>query len=418
MKYKINKLIEVIYLHYLLVMLLFMRYVGHYKIWNIFCLFGLIVCLAVSRKCRRHFFKNTNIILFCLLIISMILISCLWFGKQNYTFENMALLLWCLVGTCAFSCVSQEMDCVDHFFKTIFWKLNFVWIINLITLIIQVSGIPFLIKKEWLARNPFYEDLCCGLFGFNGTHIICMFATLMFLYNIAYSNIVEKRNKKKIIVYTITTLIIFSICSAKSDNGFFYFFIIITYLVSILMKSKISINKKAFKFLRYIFLGILIFAILLSISSIREYVMYKLQKNIMSFRTVAYTEVNYRFYHTLYAIKEKNGLWFGQGIGFNTWEDSILYGRRSFGNNSLSELTCSFGFLSFIIYTLMYTLCCFDFMHMKRNTIKMLILWVYVIIVAIYSDIFSTLSTNMMLLMILLCMGWGKMGYSHAYDHL
>ncbi len=172
MRIHINKKIEILFLHFTFILIFFSRYIEHGGVWRRIWLLFFIACLIFSKDYRSSFSKKNAIDFFLVFAFAVVILSLMVFGIQKFSKVNARLLLYIVVMTCAISAFSGQSHYIDIYLKSIFPQLNLLWIINMVLLFIQVNGTPLMIKKEWMVRNPYYEDLCCGLFGYNGTHCI------------------------------------------------------------------------------------------------------------------------------------------------------------------------------------------------------------------------------------------------------
>lgn len=402
---RISKRVELLFLNFIFALVVLAGYVEYDGIWKKASLLVIFLCFVLSKSYRMSVKKEHSILVYFAFSILMVAFSVLLFGIQNATKENSLMFLYSVIVTSAISLLAENSQYIDAFFESFFYQLNILWIINLVVLFFQIEGIPLLIKNEWMLRNPFYEDLCCGLFGYNGTHRIAMYAILVMMYNWTCS-LYLKGKKKGIIIYSGITLAIFMFCCTRSDNNFFFILFFVTFFaVFVLLYGE---NIRLENIFRYIVLAVLVLIIMLAIKPIREYINEEVFDRLYSSISFADKNINFRFYHTFWVIKEGTGLKFGKGIGFNTWSDSILFGKPHFGNNSLSELVCSFGILGYVLYTFFYSLCCYNLISNKISGIKLLVIWTYTITISIYTDIFSKLITSCIFLMIVACIGWNS----------
>ena len=100
--------------------------------------------------------------------------------------------------------------------------LNSWWVLNVVILLVQVSGIPLFIKSQWLAEPHMYEDLCCGLFGKNRTHVMSLYACFIAIYNIELSKRMSKVKQKRLLGMVLVTETIMLMCSLINDNKTFF----------------------------------------------------------------------------------------------------------------------------------------------------------------------------------------------------
>ena len=154
------------------------------------------------------------------------------FGDKGFLGSNFRSILY---GFFALLLI-QLLASTDGLFAVLRRNLNLInlfGIFNLIVTTIQVFFIHgFFIKNEWMENNPFYEDLCCGLFGSNATHEMTYFFCFWMLLNIYEAFCISKPKRKcKLCFFVVSMTIWMWILSAYNDNvaflGIYAMFIVI-----------------------------------------------------------------------------------------------------------------------------------------------------------------------------------------------
>jgi len=283
--------------------------------------------------------------------------------------------------------------------------INIIWIVNLIVLCIQLNGTGFLIKDSWLKINSYYLDQCCGLFGNSGTHELAFFSIFVFVYNMCYASNCNKRKQSFFICYTIFTCLMMYILSTLNDNKAFLFLFPIVVVLYIFLK--VSWGEKNYlsrvkKILLVATVTFIISLILIQIPMINDKVNSVLI-SISKIINVDYTSAiggSERLAIFIYALMHGNGWSTGVGLGAYSWTQGKVAYFSYFGLSSIGACTLLGGIWFYILMSLLHkeVACCFR-SSIKISRIGNIGIWVLIIVASIYSNIFTSLTSTIWILL-------------------
>lgn len=347
---------------YILMIALFSRFTEHYYLWKILLLviLGCLLSFDAFRKALTKILLNKYLAILC----GLVLLNFIKFQDQGYFFGNLNLLFWPFLSVLII--VSLYLSDPISVSKTIdkaFIPLNFIMIFNLVVLIIQCSGIPVFIKSSWRAMNSYYEDLCCGLFGYNGTHELTMFLLFMNALNLHHYSKLKHNNKTIFLGYIFIVNIVVAITSTKNDNiAMFLFmplFIIIDVIVAEYLKRE-KVTAVLHKFGKYIGIVVILVVCAFVLPSTRdfisEYVLIRV-KMVFDVRNARYqiNGSNERLAIPLMALCEEDGWILGKGIGTASYGGGTFFGFNHFGLSSIGSLIMTGGIWFYLSYTMFYS---------------------------------------------------------------
>ena len=355
-----NNRIEKQVLNFMLIYGLFSSYIEFSQIWNIIILFLFILIIMLSKDFRNSIIKNSNIILFTLVFLTLLGINILNSSSHGYIVGNLTQLTKCVIILLIICGIAHENNSVfKDFLLKKFKLINFMWIINIIVLFIQERGTGFLIKNKWMAINSYYPDQCSGLFGNSGTHILALFSVFVFIYNSFY--ITYKKNRKNISLitaYNYITMIIMLLLSTKNDNNsifILYIIFICFYFFAKSISKKTQLLKKIVKVISYTFVGFLVLLVIYKIPNINTFINETLFARINQVfsdngNALGSNERLAIFYH---ALNNGNGWKMGNGIDSWPFDQPNYMGFVHFGLSSIGTITM-LGGIWIYIYMLFY----------------------------------------------------------------
>lgn len=284
--------------------------------------------------------------------------------------------------------------------KRNFLLINGFFVFNLVALAVQISGTPFLIKEEWLLANSFYPDLCSGLFGKNGTHILGFFAVFVLLFNLQYAREIEiRRHSLLIYCYCGITMILMLFFSTYNDN-FTLFFL---YGLAILSFILIVFHGNKKKMLLYICSSIGVAIVLIIILSIlpqtREWMNRMFIGRFLRFMR------SERLSLVVFALKNKSTYFLGKGMGIESIITGEKFGFKHFGMNSASSFLLLGGLWYYISYSSLLSVFLYYFKSStERKTIRFMIIMGLVVLLSFYttffSNVYAILWTSMIVLVL------------------
>ena len=384
---------------YIMLLGLFSRYTEHYYLWKIIflCMFG---CLCVSRKFVKQLCKiiSNKYLIFS---IAISLFSICFSNNNMYLISNLNLLLWLFLFMITIVTIFlSEPENVSTVLKKSCLPLNVLMIINLVILIIQCMGIPIFIKNSWRELNSYYEDLCCGLFGYNGTHELTMFLLFMNAFNLSsWSNC--RKNKKAFIVYICIVDVLIALTSTKNDNIAMvllipFFLVVYLLVIEYLKKEKISIILN--KFGRYIVILCVMVLVAFMIPSTRkfinEYVLIRVNM-VINVTNPRYqiNGSNERLAIPLNALYHINGWLFGEGIGAASYGGGSFFGYNHFGLSSIGTLVMTGGIWFYLFYTLFYAKTIMK-MVKSRHKFPEILCFGLIVLLTIYTIFYTSFVTT------------------------
>lgn len=384
---------------YIVIYGMFSRYIEYSKIWNGILLFFFLVHFLLLNN-QNIIIKSRMTTLFCLLSMLFIILSTILGVSNRYFSKNFRIYLWpmlivLLLLNCAYNVRQKEM------INQCFLPFNIMWTVNLVILQFQNMGNSIMIKDTWLSANSYYQDLCCGLFGLNGTHELCLFAAFMFVYNMYYADIVAKRTQKKIIVaYTLLTEVYHLVQSTMNDNVSAFIIIPMFCLIFILLRSQWkygSISKKIVTFFKYFLFIFILVVIAFSIPSINDFVKVIVAERINLVININPGKVNgsnERLAIFAYAITNDWAWRLGKGFGtygINGIGTGGFLGFSHFGLNNLGSFVVLGGVWTYLFHVLFISSALKDMLVKNREKSNLLFLcFAIVIILTVYTVPFTS----------------------------
>lgn len=344
-------------------------YIEHKRIWSICSLAILVLLLITDRDFAKGLKKNLGVFITGIILL---LYYCL---NMIATYEILGGIKNLLVLIGGFSCLlillglswSKNKN-LGYFLNSSFGFINVIGTINLIVVTAQIFIHGFMIKQQWMEDNLFYEDLCCGLFGYNATHELTIYFTFWMIYNLYFALLVNKSRSKRnrIIIYSASMFIWMLFISIKSDNmGIFMVFLafIASYSLVLVSSKNKNLVKKIMSYSKYIVLGILVIIILLSIPSINKYVNEDIAVRVYDtfFKVDSNAKGSAERVAILRVFLERGyGLSLGLGVGKFDWTTSyneLVLGFSHFGISSMSSFIVLGGIWLYILCDIFITLC-------------------------------------------------------------
>lgn len=405
-----KKLSEIIVI-YMITMGLFSRITELFYIWKIGFLI-LFVSWCFCRSSREKIgllFRNPYLIgvLFCML--GSILLA----EDSTYLLYNLKLILWPMLFLVTIVSIYLGMpEDIGNLMRKLFLPLNAMLLVNLIVTAIQCMGFPLFIRESWRALNPFYPDLCCGLFGLNGTHELSMFLLFMFIYNLDYAK--DKENKTPYYVYTMICAVVIACISTMNDNIamfvlmpaiFFMYFIMCELFANGWKNALISWVKKY-----GLFFCVLLFTILMIPATrdfINEYVIIRL-KMVFNVNSEIYqiNGSNERLAIVLDALSSSSGWLFGKGIGSASYGGGDFWGYAHFGLSSIGAFIMTGGIWFYLFYTLYFANAFSLLIGSKRNAkVIFMISALLIVVYSIYTIIYTSFVTTIWVILLFIILG-------------
>ena len=249
--------------------------------------------------------------------------------------------------------------------KKCFWLFNIWGILNMSVLTIQINVKGFMMPSIWLSMNSYYEDLCAGLFGYNGTHRLSIYMTFLFLYNlyIAEFETKKKEKRKRLYIYNFALLAWHFILSTQNDNMTIYMLTALFFASYIFMDihwCNYSFSVNIIKWSKYIITGLVAVAVVFAIPSTREFISDGVIERILKLTTVTSSTgagSTERLSILLYSFENGFGYKIGKGIGYwpigGNYETNNSIGFKHFGLSSMSSMVYLLGvwfYLFFVIW--------------------------------------------------------------------
>lgn len=302
--------------------------------------------------------------------------------------------------------------------RKMLWVLNLWWIINLYVVSIQNTGNPLFIKQNWLSENDFYPDLCCGLFGFNGTHELAFFSCFILVVNLWY--IEDCKNKVKTVIATLFLVGSESynlLLSVGNDNKVSFVLIPAVLIIYIILKyrwQQIRFIRRGFRYTKYIMLFLALFAVLMSIPRIRmtmEEAVFSKISRILFYRNAGSI---YGGNERLAIIREafsQHKTWFlGAGMGASLWIEEGAHGFTHYGLNSMGSFLIQVGIWITFLHCLVYSGMCSKLVNIKwssrrKTRIVFVLCLLFAIGTSAYSAVFTSYVSSCWIFMMFLTLG-------------
>lgn len=389
-------------------------------LWNL-GIMAMFAAILLEYCANKHFDRRTVRILLVggIIFVGFLAVSCICGIDRGYARKN--LLTICKVTVAEISIFMLANSRHFNFFQELkknFWLFNFWGFLNMIVLTIQINVKGFMMPSAWLSMNTYYEDLCSGLFGYNGTHRLSIYMTFLFLYNMYFAEFeIQKESKqKKLYIYNFFLLGWHFMLSTRNDNMTIYMLTAIFFAAYIFMDMhwrKYPIAKTLYKCLKYVAVGLLAVIIVFAVPTTREFIMDGVIKRIMKLTTVTASTGSgstERLSILLYSFENGFGYGIGKGIGYfpfgGDWEtNSSVVGFRHFGLSSMSSLIYLLGIWFYLFYTLWITKI-YQGMCRHKDAIFFFVILCIMLFLTFYTTNFTStpMSTCLMMLFAVFCM--------------
>ena len=343
---------------YFIFMGLFCRYIEVYSLWKLISLV-LIGLLFLSRKFRFEI-KKLHINLSFLALLFVIAASCIVSFESTYIFGNILYIIWPLLYIAAIcGLAGSNGTLVENFIDRLFVPLNFFFVFNIVLALIQTSGYPLLIRGTWLAYNSFYEDLCCGVFGLNGTHEFTSYALFMNIFVLTYVG--KKKRKNHVLIYSYLVLIDLLLLFLSTRNDNVAMFVLLPIFIGVFLLSRIHFKtEKVKKTVKKLFkLSIPIICLLIVVMNI-PYIKHYLDKYVW-IRIVMLLNFNKDYFQiagsnerlaiVFDALSSASGWMFGKGFGTADFGGGSYFGYGSFGLSSIGSFIMIGGVWFYLLFT-------------------------------------------------------------------
>lgn len=391
LKRRVN--INEIFLEYFFIYLILGGYFVEWTlVFNKINLIVFVIAMFYSKKTFTGFIKN-KILLFLLFLDCFILLLTIVNSKsQTYTQSNILVIIYYILPVLYFGIIMKSDTALTrNFFIKKCKFLNIWFILNLIIIFIQISGNPVFIRDFWISENPYYPDLCTGLFGKNNGNVFAFFVCFMMIYNFNISKMYYHKKQNTIKIYTVI-MIFASLVSAVGNENTAMFFLVpmfaLLYLYFCVIQSGESVQKK----IKYIFiiLVLILIAVIVIFNTpylhdfINDYFIYRFSK-IFLFSTKNEIE---RIATIAFPFENGTAFKFGYGIGYSEWVNRYLFGFSHFGHFSAGCIITLTGIWFYLTHTVFLSYIIVMMMNLKN---KILISFVFIFSVVIISSIYTNI---------------------------
>lgn len=367
---------EKMYLRFFLLCGLFFGYFEITAFWNagIILLTGWL--FISSKRIQNAVRRNAIPIVLFILLFGFIGLNILYMGVGAYLSYNFIQIIRPIIILVGVYYVSIEKNnVVNEFFYESFLLLNFMWVVNLIVLGLQVAGTGFMMKASWMAANSFYKDNCTGLFGGSSTHIVMLFTIFITIYNFEYGIkcICATWKKRIFMVYVFGTLVIMFLFSTLNDNTAMFIFLpifLVWYYLHKLRMKNIKVSIKIMNVLKYVLLAVILLFFLQFIPGVSDFVNITVVNKIdglINFKNTNGLGSVERFAIVADALERGFGWKFGQGIGAWNIMGGKYAGFMHFGLSSVGSFIYFWGIWGYIIIVMVYT---YFLSHMHNAGVK------------------------------------------------
>lgn len=389
---------------FIVIYIVFSGIIRAMPIWHFMILGVYIMTAFFNRKNNLQKEKrHNNDLINGLLVAGAILFLLSLAASSNYSaaMANIRSSLYSLCGIGILYILNRSNDkmiCAAIFKNLSFF--NIILIVNIVVLMLQVRGTGFLIRSSWLAENPFYEDHCAGLFGFNATNILGVYSVFVMMANLSYMR-VNRRRKNGIIAFVVITQGIMAFLSQYNDNTGYY--LVTIFFLALYAYTRIerdpNLVRKLMAIVKYILLmiAVLVIALYLPVLGdyIRENVFDKIQRFFFYDSFGGASGGSERLAIVRYALRLKSTWMFGTGVGATRWFERA-YGFAHFGLSSIGSYILLGGFWFYLIYTLTYVEIYYSMFAVKieeKNFMMKLILFFIVVILTLYTTLYNDART-------------------------
>lgn len=389
--------------YYIVLMAMLLNYVEKVKIWQFEFIALFFMVFLGSSRFRTVFIGNSKEIL----ILFILIFASLFCAENNqYAFTN-------LRGVIVPSIACLSMITIMKNNRTRFENLlissakiiNVWWILNIIALLIQISGYPIFLKQKWIVASSYYKDLCCGLFGQNRTHELVLFSCMIYSCNLKVYELLNEKKKKRdarlLLIYTIVSELLMLIISTQNDNTAMFLFLPLSILLHGIIKDynkAVGVIKKYFKYITIAVLALVAIRLSLFIPSIRavfkDY-LYRRFYDMLNYNTVGIAGSNERLAIVEYALSLKKSYLFGQGFGVEIFGEHVAHGFKHFGLSSIGSTIYIAGIWYYLMQLITYYKAFVSEIKQKRepNIIVKVLIFAMVLCLSVYSPIFISFSS-------------------------
>lgn len=376
------------------------------------CVFGTFLLLAINiLKNSRFDYKTFRIIVIgSLIYCGLLLIN--FANTQNFGFElkNILTLSKMIVVELIVIMIAKSKS-FDFFaaMRKLFYFFNIWGILNMVVITIQINVKGFMLPEAWLLMNSYYDDLCAGLFGYNGTHKLGMYMTFLFLYNIYMAEFHAGNIKKKMLyVYNFIILAWDFVLSTYNDNMTVYMLTVIGLTFYIILRmhwTGFSIFR-SFNWIKYAALFFFGVIILLFIPAVQDFLFNTVFSRVTRLFSVTATSSfasAERLSIILSSFDQGFGYSFGEGLGFSPLREgddtNPLIGFQHFGISSMSALIYLTGIWFFLFLVFWKTLI-YRELSRSRDKVFHFITILFVLFISFYTTLFTSLNTTVFMIFI------------------
>ena len=386
--------------------------IGRYTEKGIYLFLGFLICsffvFLENRSVFLSLLRQKEIILATLLLIIILVVNLFVKDNGEVIYHNLVNLIFpIIIGFVLITICSKRREEIDFFLVASFWILNIWWILNLCLISVQNTGNPFLIKNQWLEDNSYYPDLCCGLFGYNGTHEFAFFSCSVLCISLYKMECMKDKWKRITLGTYLIALEAWSLSlSLKNDNKVLFVLlpaILCIYYVLRLKWAKFDIGRRLFKYSKYIMLFIVVIVILQSNPFIKkilnEQVFTKISRIVFYHKADSVYGGNERLEIINYAVRERSTWLIGKGIGSSAWIEVGAFGFGHYGLSSMGAFLVQMGIWFTTIYIILYSYMSsiminrMDNTKMSRPRISIIIIFI-ISALAVYSPIFTSYTSS------------------------
>lgn len=411
------------FLHVSLWYLLFVGMIGRYTEKGIYWFAGAIVLLVLlvtvySKKIWKRLCRLKTITLI-IAWMGLCGINILMVPDVQVLYSNIVSMSFPIViGILLLISKLDNRFSLKKCLRRMLWIVNLWWIINLYVVSVQNTGNPLFIKQNWLSENEFYPDLCCGLFGFNGTHELAFFSCFILIVNLWY--IEDCKNKLKTIlaaVFLVGSESYNLLLSVGNDNKVSFVLIPAVLMIYIVLKyrwQQISFIRRSFRYAKYIIFSLVLFAVLMSIPRIRmtmeEAVFSKISRILFYRNAGSIYGGNERLAIIRDAFSQHKTWLIGVGMGASLWIEEGAHGFTHYGLNSMGSFLIQMGIWITFLHCLVYSGICCKLVNIKwsskrKTSIVFALCLLFTIGTSAYSAIFTSYASSCWIFMMFFTLG-------------
>ncbi|MBT9776251.1 hypothetical protein GPL15_07015 [Clostridium sp. MCC353] len=389
--------------YYILFMALLLNYVEKVKIWQ-FAFAALIFMVFVgSYRFRSIFISNSREIIILLVLICL---SMFCSEHNEFAFMNFRGVITPSIACLSlFTIMKSNRSRFEKMLMSCVKIINAWWVLNIIALLIQISGYPIFLKQKWIDASPYYKDLCCGLFGQNRTHELVLFSCMIYSCNLKVCELLNEKNRRKgarlLLIYTIVSELLMLVISTQNDNTAMFLFLPWSILLRGIIKDydkAIGVFKKSLKYIVVVILAIVAIRLSLFIPSIREVFedyLYRRLYDMLNYNKVGVAGSNERLAIVEYALSLRESYLFGQGFGMEMFGEHIAHGFKHFGLSSIGSTIYIAGLWYYLMQIIIYCRMFVGKINQNResNIVIRILIFVTIFSLSIYSPIFISFSS-------------------------